>query len=80
MRPSWRSTRHAGQWDYTLTKYAAALRLKPVNQIQTADVLLPRFVLVCVLVLDVDYHRGVYRSVEASNKKAFVSTHFTDGG
>lgn len=39
MKPSWRNAKHAAQWEYTLTTYAAPLRSKPVNQIQTADVL-----------------------------------------
>lgn len=39
MRPSWRSAKHASQWIYTLTELAAPLRGKPVNQIDTPDVL-----------------------------------------
>jgi hypothetical protein len=39
MKPSWRDAKHAAQWEYTLITYAAPLRSKPVNQIQTADVL-----------------------------------------
>lgn len=39
MRPSWSSAVHAGQWRYCLTELAAPLRSKPVDQIQTADVL-----------------------------------------
>src|SRR5688572_9966523 len=35
MRPSWRSAKHAAQWDYTLKELAAPLRSKPVNQIET---------------------------------------------
>jgi integrase len=39
MKPSWRDAKHAAQWKTTLTTHAAPLRSKPVNQIQTADVL-----------------------------------------
>jgi integrase len=37
--PSWRSTKHARQWEMTLTRYCAAIRDTPVNQVTTADVL-----------------------------------------
>jgi hypothetical protein len=39
MRPSWRSIRHAEQWEATLRKYAAPLRRLPVHTITTDDVL-----------------------------------------
>jgi integrase len=39
MRPSWRSEKHAQQWEMSLTKYAAPLRNLPVEKIDTADVL-----------------------------------------
>jgi integrase len=39
MRPSWRSAIHASQWEYTLKELAAPLRSKPVNQIETQDIL-----------------------------------------
>lgn len=39
MRSSWTNAVHAHQWEYTLTQLAAPLRGKPVDQIQTADVL-----------------------------------------
>jgi integrase len=39
MRPSWRNAKHAAQWTMTLTKYAAPMRGKPVNEIGTQDVL-----------------------------------------
>ena len=35
----WRNDKHRAQWRMTLTEYAAALRLKPVNEIATEDVL-----------------------------------------
>jgi integrase len=38
MRPSWRSKKHARQWEMTLTRYAAPLRNLPVEKIDTADV------------------------------------------
>src|SRR6516164_1491262 len=39
MRPSWRSEKHAAQWEMTLRDYAAPLRRLPVNKITTDDVL-----------------------------------------
>jgi integrase len=39
MRPSWRNSKHAAQWEMTLTEYAAPLRRLPVNTITTEDVL-----------------------------------------
>jgi integrase len=39
MRPSWRSRRHAQQWETTLRDLAASLRNLPVAQIATEDVL-----------------------------------------
>ena len=39
MRPSWRNSKHAGQWEMTLKEYAAPLRRLPVNAITTQDVL-----------------------------------------
>jgi len=39
MRPSWRSHRHATQWEMTLREYAAPLRHLPVDKITTDDVL-----------------------------------------
>jgi hypothetical protein len=39
MRPSWRSGRHAAQWEMTLRDYAAPLRRLPVDKIATEDVL-----------------------------------------
>ncbi len=39
MRPSWRSSKHAGQWEMTLREYAAPLRRLPVDKISTDDVL-----------------------------------------
>ena len=39
MKPSWRNAKHAAQWTYTLKDLAAPLRPKPIDQIQTADVL-----------------------------------------
>lgn len=39
MRPSWRNAKHVAQWTMTLTKYAAPMRGKPVDQIDTQDVL-----------------------------------------
>lgn len=39
MRPSWRNEKHAAQWVMTLTRYAAPLRGKPVDEINTQDVL-----------------------------------------
>lgn len=39
MKPSWRNAKHAAQWTMTLTTYAKLLRGKPVNAIETQDVL-----------------------------------------
>lgn len=39
MQPSWRNAKHAAQWKMTLTKYAAPIRERPVNDITTQDVL-----------------------------------------
>ena len=39
MRPSWRSSKHAAQWEMTLRDYAAPLRRLPVDEITTDDVL-----------------------------------------
>ncbi len=39
MADKWRNDRHRAQWKMTLTNYAAAIRSKPVNRIETADVL-----------------------------------------
>jgi integrase len=39
MRPSWRSGKHAAQWEMTLCEYAAPLRRLPVDKIGTYDVL-----------------------------------------
>lgn len=39
MKPSWRNAKHAAQWSMTLTKYAMPMRSKPVNAIDTQDVL-----------------------------------------
>jgi integrase len=39
MRPSWRNSKHAGQWAMTLQEYAAPLRRLPVDKITTDDVL-----------------------------------------
>src|SRR5215472_4092064 len=39
MRPSWRSRKHASQWEMTLRAYAAPLRRLPVDKITTDDVL-----------------------------------------
>ncbi|MBI1684930.1 tyrosine-type recombinase/integrase [Caulobacter hibisci] len=39
MSPSWRNAKHAAQWKMTLTKYAAAIRERPVNEVTTQDVL-----------------------------------------
>jgi len=40
MRPSWRNSKHAAQWEMTLREYAAPLRRLPVDRITTDDVLL----------------------------------------
>jgi integrase len=39
MRPSWRNSKHAAQWEMTLKEYAAPLRRLPVNAVTTEDVL-----------------------------------------
>jgi integrase len=39
MRPSWRNSKHAGQWEITLRSYAGPLRRLPVDTIITEDVL-----------------------------------------
>jgi integrase len=39
METHWRNAKHRYQWRHTLTEYAAAIRNKPVDEIQTADVL-----------------------------------------
>ena len=39
MRPSWRSSKHAKQWEVTLREYAAPLRRMQVDHITTDDVL-----------------------------------------
>ena len=39
MRPSWRNSKHAAQWEMTLREYAAPLRRLPVDTITTEDVL-----------------------------------------
>ena len=39
MTPSWRNPKHAAQWKMTLTTYAAPIRDRPVNEIETGDVL-----------------------------------------
>lgn len=39
MRPAWRNAKHAAQWTMTLTKYAAPLREKAVEDVDTEDVL-----------------------------------------
>jgi integrase len=39
MRPSWRNSKHAAQWEMTLREYAAPLRRLPVDKITTDDVL-----------------------------------------
>ena len=38
MRPSWRNSKHAAQWEMTLREYAAPLRRLPVDKISTDDV------------------------------------------
>ncbi|HEY8006126.1 MAG TPA: Arm DNA-binding domain-containing protein, partial [Methylocella sp.] len=38
-RSAWRSKAHAGQWETTLATYCAALRDKPIDEIDTAAVL-----------------------------------------
>lgn len=39
MKPSWRNAKHAAQWTMTLTTYVMSIRGKPVNTIDTQDVL-----------------------------------------
>ncbi len=39
MTPSWRNPKHANQWKMTLTIYAAAIRHRPIDEIDTDDVL-----------------------------------------
>ena len=39
MRPSWRNSKHAAQWEMTLRDYAARLRRLPADKITTDDVL-----------------------------------------
>jgi len=39
MRPSWRSSKHAAQWEMTLRDYATPLRSAPVDKITTDEVL-----------------------------------------
>ena len=39
MRPSWRNSKHAAQWEMTLRSYAGPLRRLPVDTITTEDVL-----------------------------------------
>jgi integrase len=39
MRPSWRNAKHAAQWTMTLSRYAAPVRERPVDEITTQDVL-----------------------------------------
>jgi integrase len=39
MRPSWRSSKHAAQWEMTLREYAAPLRRLPPDKVTTDDVL-----------------------------------------
>lgn len=39
MKPQFRNAKHVAQWTMTLTKYAAPLRKKPINEITTLDVL-----------------------------------------
>jgi integrase len=39
MRPSWRNAKHAAQWAMTLTKYAAPIRSRMVETIDTRDIL-----------------------------------------
>jgi integrase len=39
MRPSWRNSKHAAQWEMTLREYAAPIRRLPVDKITTDDVL-----------------------------------------
>lgn len=39
MTPSWRNPKHARQWKMTLTTYAAPIRHRPIDEIDTDDVL-----------------------------------------
>jgi integrase len=39
MKSGWRNPKHSAQWTYTLTKLAKPLRPKPIDQIDTHDVL-----------------------------------------
>src|SRR5258707_10924297 len=39
MKPKWRSSKHAAQWETTLKTYAASLRQMPVDVVDTAAVL-----------------------------------------
>jgi integrase len=39
MTPEWRNEKHRAQWSMTLTKYAAPLRVLPVDKVTTEDVL-----------------------------------------
>ena len=39
MRPSWKSKKHADQWEMTLRKYASPLRPKLIDEVTTNDVL-----------------------------------------
>lgn len=39
MRPSWRNAKHAAQWTMTLREYAAPIRGKAIDRIDTDDVL-----------------------------------------
>lgn len=39
MRPTFRNDKHAAQWAMTLTRYCTPIREKPVDEIDTADVL-----------------------------------------
>ena len=39
MTPSWRNPKHAAQWKMTLTKYAAPLRHRPIDEIGTHEIL-----------------------------------------
>ena len=39
MAPSWRNSKHFAQWKMTLTKYAAPIRHRPVDEITTHEIL-----------------------------------------
>lgn len=39
MAPEFRNAKHLAQWKMTLTKYAKPLRIKPVDEVTTADIL-----------------------------------------